>query len=112
MHHLKSYTGALIVALALLIINSYFAVAEDKIAACMFKGIHLQGKVRVVNSFPDLKVQRVSAFPDLKVQWVKSFPDKCGKWERVDSFPDFTIQYVDSFPDLKIESVSSFPGVP
>ena len=112
MYHLKSSTGALVIALASLIMISHSAVAEDKIVACRFKGIHLQGKVQIVNSFPDLKVQRVSAFPDLKVQWVKSFPDKCGKWEQVESFPDFTIQYVESFPDLKIESVSSFPGVP
>jgi hypothetical protein len=86
--------------------------SDEKVSkACTFKGIPLQGKVQIVNSFPDIKVQRVQSFPDLKVEWVKSFPDKCGKWERVESFPDFKIQYVESFPDLKIQSVTVFPGI-
>lgn len=79
---------------------------------CTSKGIKLYGKVKVVDSFPDLRVQVVNSFPDLKVQVVKSFPTECGKWQFVDSFPDFTIQYVQSFPDLKILYVMTFPGVP
>ncbi|HCU25801.1 MAG TPA: hypothetical protein DF383_12355, partial [Deltaproteobacteria bacterium] len=58
---------------------------------CSFKGIKLQGKVQVVNVFPDIKVQKVNTFSDLKVQWVKTFPDSCGKWQQVDVFPDFKI---------------------
>ena len=65
-----------------------------------YNGIRLCGKVKVVNSFPDIKVKKVS-----------SFPDKIGEWQFVDSFPDFTIQFVDSFPDIKIQYVNSFPGV-
>ena len=79
---------------------------------CTYKGIKLYGRVKVVDSFADIKVQVVNSFPDLKVQRVTSFPDSCGKWQFVDSFPDFTIQYVNSFPDLKIQFVSSFPGKP
>ena len=89
-----------------------FASDEKVSSACVFKGIKLQGKVQIVNSFPDLKVQRVNSFPDLKVEWVKTFPDKCGKWQRVEAFPDFKIQYVESFPDLKIQRVTVFPGIP
>jgi hypothetical protein len=77
---------------------------------CSCKNIALYGKVKVVDSFADIKVQVVSSFPDLKVQVVSSFPDRCGKWQFVDSFPDFTIQFVESFPDLKIQFVESFPG--
>jgi hypothetical protein len=77
---------------------------------CTFKGIKLYGRVKVVTSFPDVKVQIVSSFPDLKVQAVKSFPDRCGKWEFVDTFPDFKIQFVTSFSDIKIQYVNSFPG--
>ena len=43
-----------------------------------FKNIRLAGRVRVVDSFPDLKVQVVSSFPDLKVKTVDSFPDDIG----------------------------------
>lgn len=75
------------------------------------KGIYLGGKVRVVDSFPDLRVQVVDSFPDLWVQVVDAFPDKPGEWQFVDSFPDFTVQFVDSFPDLRIQFVHSFPGV-
>lgn len=79
---------------------------------CIHGGHNLQGKVKVVDAFPDLKVKVVDAFPDLNVQWVDSFPDRCGRWQRVDSFPDFTIQFVDAFPDLTIREVTSFPGRP
>jgi hypothetical protein len=83
-------------------------VAED----CTFNGIPLHGRVGIVESFPDIRVQLVTSFPDLKVKTVTSFADDCGEWEFVDSFPDFTIQFVTSFPDIKIEYVSSFPGMP
>ncbi len=76
-----------------------------------FKNIRLAGRVRVVDSFPDLKVQVVSSFPDLKVKTVDSFPDDIGEWQFVDYGEDFTIQFVDSFPDIRIEFVDSFPGV-
>jgi hypothetical protein len=93
-----------------------FALAQpahaglDK-SGCSFDGKPLRGKVKVVTSFPDIKVQNVTSFPDLKVKTVSSFPDDCGEWEFVDSFPDFTIQYVESFPDVKIQMVDSFPGM-
>lgn len=78
---------------------------------CMFRGIPLYGKVKVVESNADFKVKIVSSFPDLEVKIVDSFPDKCGEWQFVDSFPDFTIQFVESFPDFTIKYVESFPGV-
>ena len=65
-----------------------------------FKNIRLAGRVRVVDSFPDLKVKAVSAFPD-----------DIGEWQFVDYGEDFTIQFVDSFPDIRIQFVDSFPGV-
>ena len=57
-------------------------------------------KVKVVHSFPDLKVKQVNAFADSPGEWkiVNSFPDY--KVQIVDSFPDFTIQYVDAFPGV------------
>ena len=78
---------------------------------CTCKGINLWGKVKVVNSFPDLRVQVVGGIPDLKVKVVGAFPDDCGEWQFVDAFPDFTIQFVEAFPDIKIKYVSAFPGM-
>lgn len=87
-------------------------IAEGAVGqGCTFKGTKLQGKVQIVQSFPDFKVQVVESFPDLKVKTVTSFPDECGKWQFVESFPDFKIQYVTSFPDFKIKFVESFPGL-
>jgi hypothetical protein len=83
-------------------------VADD----CTFRGIKLAGKVKIVDSFPDIRVKAVSSFPDVKVKSVTSFADECGEWQFVDSFPDFKIQYVDSFPDVEIAWVDSFPGLP
>ena len=68
---------------------------------CALKGKKLYGKVKIVEAFPDLKVQVVDAFPD-----------KCGKWKMVDAFPDVKIQMVTAFPDLKIKYVNAFPGLP
>ena len=68
---------------------------------CRLKGIKLQGKVQVVEHFPDLKVKQVT-----------HFPDACGKWQVVEHFPDFKVQFVEHFPDLKIQYVEHFPGVP
>ncbi len=79
---------------------------------CTFKDFPLNGKVKFVESFPDIKVQIVDAFPDLKVKLVNSFPDDCGEWQIVESFPDVKIKIVDSFPDIKIKFVESFPGKP
>jgi hypothetical protein len=78
---------------------------------CTFNGIKLAGKVKIVESFPDVRVKAVSSFPDLKVKQVSSFADQCGEWQFVDSFADFEIQYVDSFPDVEIAWVDSFPGM-
>jgi len=78
---------------------------------CTFNGIKLNGKVEVVDAFPDIKVQVVDAFPDIKVMKMDAFPDDCGEWQFVDAFPDFTIQYVDAFPDIKVEFVTAFPGL-
>jgi hypothetical protein len=79
---------------------------------CTFRGKKLAGKIKVVDSFPDIRVKAVSSFPDLKVKKVSSFADSCGEWQFVDSFPDLKIQYVDSFPDIEIAWVDSFPGMP
>ena len=78
---------------------------------CTFKGINLHGKVKFVESFPDIKIQYVNSFPDIKVKFVESFPDKCGLWKTVESFPDFKVQVVESFPDIKVKVVDSFPGM-
>ncbi len=78
---------------------------------CEYKGIKLYGKVKFVESFPDIKIKYVESFPDIKVKFVESFPDDCGEWQIVNSFPDFKVQVVTSFPDLKVKTVESFPGM-
>ena len=78
---------------------------------CSWNGISLNGKVQIVDAFPDIKVEIVDAFPDIKVKWVNAFPDDCGEWQKVEAFPDFKIQIVDVFPDLKVQEVDAFPGM-
>lgn len=76
-----------------------------------YKGIRLNGKVKVVDHFPDIKVKVVDSFPDIRVKTVDSFPDKIGEWQFVEYGEDFTIQFVESFPDIKVKFVDAFPGV-
>ena len=78
---------------------------------CHWKGLPLYGKIKFVESFPDIKIKFVESFPDIKVKFVSSFPDKCGEWQVVESFPDIKVKVVESFPDIKVKIVESFPGV-
>jgi hypothetical protein len=47
----------------------------------------VDGKIQIVQAFPDVQVKVVTSHPDLKVQKVTSFQDGPGKWQQVDSFP-------------------------
>ncbi len=75
------------------------------------KTFNLYGDVKVVESFPDLRVRIVTSHPDLEVKKVEYTPRNCGEFRFVDSFADFTIKFVDSFPDIEIRYVDSFPGI-
>lgn len=108
---MRIVTWALAAALAFSV-GAGGAAAQTVGKDCTFKGRKLWGKVMVVTSSPDIKIQSVNAFPDLKIMNVNSFPDSCGKWQMVTSFPDLKVQFVTSFPDIKIMYVNSFPGVP
>lgn len=95
--------------LLLLVLLSGSTPVQQK-SDCQYKGIKLYGKVKIVESLPDLKVQVVGAFPDLKVQLVEHFPDECGEWQIVESLADIKVQFVSAFPDVKIQFVNAFPG--
>ena len=92
------------------------SLSQDKnkidFESCTYKGLPLNGKIKFVESFPDITIQIVESFPDIKVKIVNSFPDDCGEWQIVDSFPDVKVKIVESFPDIKIKFVESFPGEP
>ncbi len=111
---LSSFEMTLIIFILLFFSGFSFSQDKDKIdfKTCRYKDFPLYGKVKFVESFPDIKVQIVDSFPDLKVKLVNSFPDDCGEWQIVDSFPDVKIKIVESFPDLKVKFVDSFPGKP
>ena len=111
---LSSFEMTLVIFLCLSFSEASFSQDKNKIdfESCTFKEFPLNGKIKFVESFPDIKVQIVESFPDLKVKIVNSFPDDCGEWQIVESFPDVKIKIVDSFPDIKIKFVESFPGKP
>lgn len=91
--------------------NKEALIKAFKDGDCTCKGHKLYGKIKFVNSFPDIKIKIVESFPDIKVKYVNSFPDDCGEWQVVESFPDLKVQIVESFPDLKVKIVNSFPGM-
>lgn len=64
------------------------------------KTYKLYGKVKIVDSFEDIKVKIVDAFEDADIKIVDAFEDSCGK-----------VKIVDSFEDIKIKIVNSFEGV-
>ena len=52
----------------------------------------------MVDAFADIRVKKVSAFADRCGEWkiVDAFPDF--KIQFVDAFPDVTVKWVDAFP--------------
>ena len=64
------------------------------------KTYKLYGKVKIVDSFEDIKVKIVD-----------SFEDSCGKVKIVDAFEDVKVKIVDNFEDIKIKIVEHFEGV-
>ena len=75
------------------------------------KEFPLYGKVKIVDSFEDIKVKIVDSFEDADIKIVDAFEDSCGKVKIVDSFEDVKVKIVDSFEDIKIKIVNSFEGI-
>ena len=60
----------------------------------------------------DYKVRIVTSFPDLKVRKVNTDSKVCGEWRFVSYHEDFTIQFVDHHEDFSISYTDYFPGLP
>ena len=75
------------------------------------KTYKLYGKVKIVDSFEDIKVKVVDAFEDVDIKIVGSFEDSCGKVKIVEQFEDVKVKIVDSFEDVKVKIVDHFEGV-
>ena len=71
----------------------------------------LYGKVKIVESFEDIKVKIVDAFEDADITIVDSFEDSCCKIKIVENFEDVKIKIVDSFEDIKVKIVEHFEGI-
>ena len=75
------------------------------------KSYNLYGKVKIVDSFEDIKVKIVDSFEDADIKIVDAFEDSCGKVKIVEHFEDVKVKIVDSFEDIKVKIVNSFEGV-
>ena len=75
------------------------------------KTYKLYGKVKIVDSFEDIKVKIVDCFEDVDIKIVDAFEDSCCKVRIVDSFEDVKVKIVDSFEDVKVKIVEHFEGV-
>lgn len=75
------------------------------------KTYNLYGKVKIVDSFEDIKVKIVDCFEDVDVKVVDCFEDSCGKVKIVDCFEDVKVKIVDCFEDVKVKLVDCFEGV-
>ena len=75
------------------------------------KTYKLYGKVKIVDSFEDIKVMIVDSFEDVDIKIVDAFEDSCGKVKIVEHFEDVKVKIVDNFEDIKIKIVEHFEGV-
>ena len=71
----------------------------------------LYGKVKIVDSFEDIKVKIVDSFEDVDIKIVDALEDSCGKVKIVEHFEDVKVKIVDNFEDIKIKIVEHFEGV-
>ena len=71
----------------------------------------LYGKVKIVDSFEDIRVKIVDSFEDADIKIVDSFEDNCCKIKIVENFEDVKVKIVDSFEDIKVKIVEHFEGV-
>ncbi|MCR5050979.1 MAG: hypothetical protein K6A36_07850 [Paludibacteraceae bacterium] len=103
--------------LSLSLISGYMLADDVKIDknSCTItkdgKTYKLYGKVKIVDSFEDIKVKIVDCFEDVDIKIVDCFEDSCGKVKIVDCFEDVKIKIVDSFEDVKVKIVDCFEGV-
>ena len=103
----KVYLSAISIVFICLSFTADKPVNDD----CTCKEIPLFGRVRVVSSYADFKVEVVTAFEDIKIDTTKTITNKCGQWQIVNDFPDFTVQFVNAFPDFKVRFVTAFEGL-
>ena len=84
-----------------------------KLDSCVFNGKNLYGRIQFVEfqSQADVKVKIVNSFPDLKVRFVENFADECGEWRIVENNADLKVYITENFPDFTIQPVTSFPGL-
>lgn len=84
-----------------------------KLDSCVFNGKKLYGKVQLVATpgEADVKVKIVNSFSDIKVKFVENSPNACGMWQIVENGADLKVYITENFPDLKIMPVTSFPGI-
>lgn len=73
---------------------------------CTFNGKKLYGKIKIVDSFEDVKVKVVNSLEDIEVNITNSLADECGEWIIVDSHEDIRVKYVDSLEDIKIKFIN------
>ena len=55
------------------------------------KTYKLYGKVKIVDSFEDIKVKIVDSFEDVEIKIVDAFEDSCGKVKIVEHFEDVKV---------------------
>jgi len=73
------------------------------------KTFPLHGRVEIVESAPDLRVEIVDHNPDIYV--MAHYPCDCGEYELVDHNPDLRIELVDHNPDLTVEVRDHHPHI-
>lgn len=113
MSHVSLYTMKKILLMAVLAFGCLGFTSTNPISKDgYYKGIKLCGNVRVVNSYPDIKVRVVDCYADIDVKLVShGHPSKIGEWRIVPDYCDFKIQFVDWGEDIKVHFVEAYPKV-
>ncbi|MGP1514457.1 MAG: hypothetical protein ACTTJH_00670 [Bacteroidales bacterium] len=63
----------------------------------------LKGKVKIVDSYEDIKVKIVEDYPDLEVTVVDGYVgNECGRIMLVKDYEDIKVKIVDSYADITI----------
>ena len=71
----------------------------------------LHGRIRVVDSFEDIRVRVVDSFEDVRIRIVDGFEGDCYRVRLVNGFEDVRVRIVDSFEDIRVKLVDNYEGI-
>ena len=74
------------------------------------KTFKLQGRVQIVDNYPDITVRLVDGYADIEAKIVENYPSCC-EFCIVENYPDVRVKIVNNYPDIEVKIVENYPSI-